>query len=106
MNVESNAAWRLYVREVRNRVAEAGMHCDVVRINQRENKEVRIFNQFPTIRSTFLYAKEDRQNPQYREYMKDKHRYMKMVRDQKDDGVDVDAAACEFLKNSGIIDIV
>ena len=109
VNVESNAAWRLYVREVRNRVAEAGMHCDVVRINQRENKEVRIFNQFPTIRSTFLYAKEDRQNPQYREYreyMKDKHRYMKMVRDQKDDGVDVDAAACEYLKNSGIIDIV
>lgn len=106
VNVESNAAWRLYVREVRNRVAETGLHCDVVRINQRENKEVRIFNQFPSVRGTFLYARADRQNAQYREYMKDKHRYMKMVKDQRDDGVDVDAAACEFLKNSGIIPIV
>ena len=106
VNVESNAAWRLYVREVRNRVAEAGLNCDVVRINQQVNKEVRIFNQFPSVRSSFLYARKDVQSAQYDRYMTDRHRYMKMVKDQKDDGVDTDAAACEYLKKSGIIPIV
>ena len=106
VNVESNAAWRLYVREVRNRVAEAGLNCDVVRINQHVNKEVRIFNQFPSVRSSFLYARKDVQSAQYDRYMTDRHRYMKMVKDQKDDGVDTDAAACEYLKKSGIIPIV
>lgn len=106
VNVESNAAWRLYVREVRNRVAEAGLTCDVVRVNQHVNKEVRIFNQYPSVRSSFLYARKDSQSPEYARYMSDKHRYMKMVRDQRDDGVDTDAAACEFLKKSGIIPIV
>lgn len=106
VNVESNAAWRLYVREVRNRVAEAGLNCDVVRINQHVNKEVRIFNQFPSVRSSFLYARKDMQSAQYDRYMTDRHRYMKMVKDQKDDGVDTDAAACEYLKKSGIIPIV
>ena len=38
--------------------------------------------------------------------MTDRHRYMKMVKDQRDDGVDTDAAACEYLKKSGIIPIV
>lgn len=106
VNVESNAAWRLYVREVRNRVAEAGLNCDVVRINQHVNKEVRIFNQFPSVRSSFLYARKDIQSAQYDRYMTDRHRYMKMVKDQRDDGVDTDAAACEYLKKSGIIPIV
>lgn len=106
VNVESNAAWRLYVREVRNRVAEAGLTCDVVRVNQHVNKEVRIFNQYPSVRSSFLYARKDSQSPEYARYMSDKHRYMKMVKDQRDDGVDTDAAACEFLKKSGIIPIV
>jgi len=106
VNVESNAAWRLYVREVRNRVAEAGLNCDVVRINQHVNKEVRIFNQFPSVRSSFLYARKDIQSAQYDRYMTDRHRYIKMVKDQRDDGVDTDAAACEYLKKSGIIPIV
>lgn len=105
VNVESNAAWRLYVREVRNKVAEAGLNCDVVRINQHVNKEVRIFNQFPSVRSSFLYARKDMQSAQYDRYMTDRHRYMKMVKDQRDDGVDTDAAACEYLKKSGIIPI-
>ncbi len=106
LNIESNAAWRLVARDIRQRCADAGLSTVVYRFNAHANKETRIFNESVTIRNRFRYAHPSRQGKEYARCMADMHSYLKMVRDQRDDGVDTDAAASSFLKKNKIIPIV
>lgn len=101
--VESNSAWSLYRKEIKRQAAESGLGVEIISVKQRDNKEVRIFNQAPTIQRRFVYRHPSIQNAAYKVYMADKHSYLKLVKDQKDDGVDTDTAACEYLKRLGMI---
>lgn len=105
-NIESNSAWRMVARDIRNRCAEAGLETEIMRYNVHANKEVRIFNEAVTIRNRFYYLRPERQSKEYAQMMYDRHSYLKMVKDQRDDGVDCDAAASSFLKRIGIIPAV
>ncbi|MDD6581590.1 MAG: phage terminase large subunit [Bacteroidales bacterium] len=101
--IESNAAWSLFRKEIKRLAAEQGITTEILAVSQRQNKELRIFNQAPSIQKYFLYRKPSMQNDEYRVYMREKHSYLKLVKDQKDDGVDTDTAACEYLKRMGMI---
>lgn len=101
--IESNSAWSLFRKEIKRLATEQGLTTEILSVHQRENKELRIFNQAPAVQKYFLYKKKSMQNEEYARFMKDKHSYLKLVKDQKDDGVDTDTAACEYLKRIGMI---
>ena len=102
--IESNSAWALFRKEIKNRVSDAGLATQILSLNQKSQKEIRIFNHAPTIVTNFYYPKSG--NNEWRTFMSEKHSYVKMIKDQKDDGVDTDAAACAFLKKNRIIPII
>jgi hypothetical protein len=106
IRVESNSAWRLVARELRQRLADLGLSCEVQRFNSTINKEIRIFNEAPAIKKFFYYLTKNLQTPEYAAMMRERHSYVKNVKDQRDDGVDCDAAASNFLKNNNIINII
>jgi len=99
--IESNSAWILFTRSIREKAAEEGLSTQIRAINNNTNKEVRILNHAPFIIRNFYYSNNG--NTEYQLYLKHKHSYLKMVKDQKDDGVDCDNSACEYLKRNGII---
>jgi hypothetical protein len=99
MRVESNAGWRLYAMELRNRINDTIDCTDVAIFNQKLNKEVRIYDEAPTIRRLFHFK-----NGCYEEAMRDMFAYMKLVKDQKDDFVDCLAEASRYFKKNNLID--
>lgn len=101
--IESNSAWSLFRKEIKRQATEKGLTTEILSVHQRDNKELRIFNQAPAIQKYFLYRKQSERNDEYNIYMREKHLYLKLVKDQKDDGVDTDTAACEYLKRMGMI---
>lgn len=103
VNVESNSAWRLVSKEIKEWAAEYAPDSEVRRHNATANKENRIFNEAPTIRNRFLYLTPSKQSKEYKRSMDDKHKYLKMVKDQRDDSVDVDAAASFWAKRNNLI---
>ena len=102
--IESNSSWSLFRKEIKNRVAELGLATNVRATTARENKEIRIFNHAPSIIDRFHYKRNA--DGEYARYLKLKHSYLKMVKDQKDDGVDCDTSACQYFKRNGLIPIV
>lgn len=104
-NIESNSAWSLFRKEIKNRCIELGLSTEIRSVTQHANKEVRIFNHAPSIKSRFYY-KRDTNDREYIRYLKDKHSYLKMIKNQNDDGVDTDTAACEYLKKMNFIPII
>jgi hypothetical protein len=106
VNVESNSAWRLVAKELKEWALENAPDSEVRRHNATANKENRIFNEAPTIRNRFLYLTPSKQNKEYKRCMDDMHRYLKMVKDQRDDCVDVDAAASFWAKRNKLITLM
>lgn len=104
-NIESNSAWSLFRKEIKRRAEEAGLKTNIRSISNHINKELRIFNNAPSIVGRFHYRK-DSTDKDYQLYLKDRHSYLKMVKNQKDDGVDCDAAACDFFKKNSLIPII
>lgn len=106
VNAESNSAWRLVAKDLKEWAEGLSLDCDIHRFNARTNKEVRVFNEAPTIRHRFYYLPPSMQDAEYRQSMKDKHSYLKMVKDQDDDSVDCDAAASSWAKKMGLIPLM
>lgn len=106
VNAESNSAWRLVAKDLKEWAEGLSLDCDIHRFNARTNKEVRVFNEAPTIRHRFYYLPPSMQDAEYRQSMKDKHSYLKMVKDQDDDSVDCDAAASSWAKKMGLIPLI
>ena len=106
VNMESNTAWRLVAKEIKAWVAGLELNTEVRRFSVHDNKELRIFNEAPTIRNRFFYLTPTKQNSEYQRCMRDKHSYLKMVKDQKDDGVDCDASASVWAKKNGLLEIM
>ena len=106
VNIESNSAWRLVAKEIKEWASSLGLDSEIRRFSVHENKELRIFNEAPTIRNRFRYLTPEKQDKEYRNCMKEKHAYMKLGKNQKDDGVDCDAAASHWAKKSGLITMI
>lgn len=102
--IESNSGWALFRKSIKAQAEEMGISTAIRSINNHDNKELRVFNQAPYIIRNFYYPKTG--NNEYNLYMKHKHSYLKIVKSQKDDGVDCEASACAWLKKNGIISIV
>lgn len=102
--IESNSSWSLFRKEIKNRVAELGLATNVRATTARENKEIRIFNHAPSVIDRFHYKRNA--DGEYARYLKYRHSYLKMVKDQKDDGVDCDTSACQYFKRNGLIPII
>jgi len=103
--IESNSAWSLFRKAIKEKAAEMGIATNIRSVSQHTNKELRIFNHAPSITSSFHYPK-NAENNETKLYLKHRHSYLKLVKNQVDDGVDADAAACEWLKKNGIIPVI
>jgi len=106
VNIESVSAWRLVAKDIKEWAAEVIPDTEIRRFNVHANKEVRIFNEAPTIRNRFRYRHPEMQNAEYAKCMKEKHSYLKMGKNQRDDGVDCDAAASHWMKRNSLISVV
>lgn len=104
--VESNSAWSMYRKEIKRQAAEMGLPTVIQSVTQKSNKELRIFNEAPSVEKYFIYMREDKQDADYKRFMKDRFSYLKLIKNQKDDGVDTDAAASEYLKKNGLISVL
>ena len=106
VNIESVSAWRLVAKDIKEWAADVVPDTEIRRFSVSANKEVRIFNEAPTIRNRFRYLVPELQNSEYKRCMKEKHSYLKMGKNQRDDGVDCDAAASHWAKRNGLINVV
>lgn len=100
--IESNSAWSLFRKSIKIKSIEENISTQIISLNSNSNKEIRIINHAPSIINKFFYSKS--KNKEYIKYLSDKHDYIKMVKNQDDDGVDTDAAAAAFFKKNGIIE--
>lgn len=99
VHIESNSAWVLFAKAMREKIAEissASVRCYI----SKSNKEIRIFNEAPSVERNFYFKKGA-----YDLAMKHLTSYLKMVKNQKDDFPDILTAASEYLKQQKIIDI-
>ena len=103
-NIESNAGWSLYKKSIRDKLIEIKNSCEVYGLHSAKNKEMRIFNEAPTVRKKFIYLDSEHQSEEYKKAMKFRDSYLKMVENQVDDNVDIDAAASVYLKKMNAID--
>ena len=104
VRVESNMAWRLYYRMLKEKIAANIGTIDIYSFNSVGNKEARIYHHHTIIREKFHYLTKDKRTAQYNEAMRDRHDYMKMVENQDDDFVDVDTSACMYFIKNNFID--
>lgn len=102
VRIETNAAWIMYAEKLREKINEIGSSSSVRIYNESKNKELRIYNEAPFIRNCFKF----KLNPvkEYQNAMHDLTNYMKLVVNQKDDFVDVLAAASVILKKNRMIE--
>lgn len=106
VNIESNSAWRLVAKDIKEWAMNEGLDSEIRSFKVHTNKELRIFNEAPTIRNKFKYLSPDKQNDEYSRCMAEKHSYIKLARNQKDDGVDCDAAASYWAKRNGLLELM
>ena len=104
VRVESNIAWRLYYRMLKEKIAANIGTIDIYSFNSVGNKEARIYHHHTIIREKFHYLTKDKRTAQYNEAMRDRHDYMKMVENQDDGFVDVDTSACMYFIKNNFID--
>lgn len=102
IRIEANGAGMFFANSIKRRVSELGLSTQPRAYKSVQNKEIRILEQAPYINRSFYYPKNS-DNAELKMYLKHKHSYLKMVKDQKDDGVDTDSATCEYLRKNGII---
>lgn len=99
VHVESNSAWKIFARALRDKINEVSS-ADVRFFIAKQNKEVRIFNEAPSVCKNFYFKKGG-----YDEAMKHLSVYLKMVKGQKDDFPDILTSASNYLKVNGIINV-
>ena len=100
---ESNMAWRVYYNTLKERI-ESSLYGMVVKdFAAQGNKESRIFHTAPIVRDRFHYLRSELRHKEYMEAMRDRHRYVQMVKDQDDDFVDCESAAATAFKVNGLI---
>lgn len=99
VHIESNSAWVLFAKAMREKIAEISS-ASVRVFYAKKEKEVRIFHEAPSVQRNFYFRKG-----KYDLAMKHLTSYLKMVKNQKDDFPDILTAASEYLKQQKIIDI-
>jgi len=104
LRCESNGGWMIYYKEIRRRVDELGLSCECRYYNSIKNKELRIYNEAPTILNRFLFART--QNNEYSKAMTALIKYQKMVKNQEDDFPDNLAAVSQHLKKNDILKVL
>lgn len=100
---EANMAWRVYFNELKERVERDIAGVRVGAFNAQGNKESRIFHTAPIVRDKFHYLRMELRHKEYMEAMRDRHRYVQMVKNQDDDFVDCESAAASTFKVNGFI---
>ena len=100
---EANIAWRVYFNELKQRIDNSLDGIRVGAFNAQGNKESRIFHTAPIVRDKFHYLRQELRHKEYMEAMRDRHRYVQMVKDQDDDFVDCESAAATTFKVNNFI---
>lgn len=100
--VETNIAWKLYYQMLEHEIGELN-GVNLGHFQSTGDKEARIANDAPIIRDLFYYLVKGLRHKEYGDAMRDKHRYIRAVKNQDDDFVDVESSAVRFFKVNGLI---
>lgn len=100
---EANMAWRVYYNSLYTMVTNELYEVSVASFNAQGNKESRIFHTAPIVREKFHYLRSELRHKEYMEAMRDRHRYVQMVKNQDDDFVDCESAAANYFRYHNFI---
>lgn len=86
--IESNAAWTMFTKQVKAKVGERDPNREVRAITAKGNKQARILAQSAFIINHVYFLKEEYRTPQYRAFMKNLTSYMREGSNKHDDAPD------------------
>lgn len=98
VQVEGNGGWVLAGKELRKQIQEKNENCEVRIIKATKNKETRILAAAAVIRNNFRFREDYEEVPQYKDFMKNVHRYLREGNNKNDDGPDALTQAAEYLQ--------
>ena len=101
--VETNIAWKLYYQMLQKEINENIKGIQIGSFQSSGEKEARIANTAPIVRELFHYLLKGLRHKEYEDAMRDKHRYIRAVKNQDDDFLDVESCAVNFFKVNGFI---
>jgi predicted phage terminase large subunit-like protein len=86
--IESNAAWSMFTKQVKAKVADRDPNRHIRAISAIGNKQARILAQSAFIINNFYFLKEEYWTPQYRAFMKNLNAYLTEGTNKHDDAPD------------------
>jgi predicted phage terminase large subunit-like protein len=99
-DIESNAAWLMFTKQVKAKVAERDPNRDIRAINAKGNKQTRILAQSAFIINHFYFLKEQYWTPQYRAFMKNLTTYMRAGTSKHEDSADSLAMMAKYYQKT------
>jgi predicted phage terminase large subunit-like protein len=98
--IEGVSAWKVFAKDVRNKVQERYEDCEIRVTVPHTNKVTRILSFSAFIKNHFYFLSEAHWTPEYRKFMKVLTSYMREGGSKRDDAPDSLAIAAEyFMKN-------
>lgn len=76
--IESNSAWTLFRKSVKEAMERDGSDCDIRSIKNTTNKHTRILAGSAFIRNHFIFREDWKELPEYRKFMQNLTKYMRM----------------------------
>lgn len=102
VTVESNSAWSLFTRSVREKVQDRYEDCEIRSIKNTVNKHSRIWAESAFIKNHFIFRSDYRDHPQYYKFMKNLFDYNKSQegtnKNKHDDAPDSLALLANYFK--------
>lgn len=100
--VETNMAWKLYYQMLQTKLKDVP-GISLIHFSSTGEKEARIANSAPIVRDLFYYKIKGLRDKGYSDAMRDKHRYLRALKNQDDDFVDCESAAVTAFKVNELI---
>ena len=102
--IEGNGGWVQTARDIRSEVWKRSTEIDIRVYKEKLNKEEKIAAQAYFIKRKFLFRKDWEDDPGYRRALSTATTYVKTVRDQEDDSIDVLSNISAYLRRNNLID--
>jgi hypothetical protein len=96
--IEGNGGWVQTAKDIREQAREKSPNLDFKIYTETENKEARISAQVYFIKKKFWFRSDYEEIPDYRRAIKGATTYIRMVKDQDDDALDVLCDISRYLR--------
>ena len=102
--IEGNGGWIQTAKDIRSGIWAKNENIDIRIINETKNKEEKIASQAYFIKKRFCFRSDYEKLPQYKKSVDMLTKYMKGVKDQRDDIPDVLANVSIYLRRNGLLE--